>query len=144
MSDLIDAPASCSASLSFVGDELDPDELIGVVPIKAKGWNRKGETRRRTTASVLPLRPARTGTCFFPSRPYVTSSDINDHVTFLLSVVRQNLHAITQVVSKRHLQCEIVCFFDIDGPSVNPHPFLRPEVLACAEDMAIKIVPSLA
>jgi hypothetical protein len=138
------APLSCSASLSFAGDNLDPDELRRVVPLKAKRWNRKGDLPRRSRSTSAPLRPARVGTRFSDSKPHITSDDINDHVRFLLGIVSEHVATLREIIEHRHLRWEIVCFFDIDAPNVDPKPFLRTDVLLFAERLGIQVVPSLA
>lgn len=132
-----------TASLYLVGEELDPDEAAAVIPIEAKVRVRKGDRPRGTKPGVR-VRLARKGLCEFPSCPYVVSDDVNDHVEFLLQVVGKNLPQVTKLITQRHLRCEIVCFFEVDGPPLDPKPFLRPEVLAVAEKLGVAVVRSLA
>jgi hypothetical protein len=100
----------CHALLYFSGEEFDPDMLLPLIAMLPARVRRKGQEMVRSVAGSAPV-VAKRGYCSF-STGHVTSSDINEHIASLLSLLEPHADQIKALVHDDNLDWGIVCFFD--------------------------------
>jgi len=123
------------ACLDFVGEELDPDDILPLVPLKADGPKKKGDplfnSRNGKTSH------ARFGACIFYTTGVVCSSNLSDHVVFLLNNIEPTLEKIKNVVDRQNLRWFITCF--LDSPDEKLETLLSPAIFMRAAEFGIPI-----
>jgi hypothetical protein len=75
------ADSKAFVTLRFVGDDLDPDEISALLPVKPTRAHRKGE-EFFAGPSVGNLR-GRTGIWFLATDKLVPGDDLQDHLAFV-------------------------------------------------------------
>lgn|SRR6185312_9498612 len=101
---------SCHALLDFVGDRMNPDKIVPLLPVEPWKVLKKGDQVGRASAQGH-IALARTGYCSFSSRELEASEDLDKHVALLLSFIDLRADEIRNVVREDQLRWKIVCFF---------------------------------
>src|SRR5271169_6406144 len=110
-----DADGKAFVTLRFVGDDLDPDEISAVLPIKPTRAHRKGEEFfAGPRAGNLH---GRTGMWFLATDKLVPGDNLQDHLAFvqkLLSPRPGDTSRITKlraVLNRTHSRAHVTCFW---------------------------------
>jgi hypothetical protein len=112
-------------TLRFAGDDLDPDEISAVLPIKPTRAHRKGEEFFAGARSGN-LR-GRTGIWFLATDELVPSDDLQDHLTFLESLLYpkpgndRRITALKVLLEHTHSCAHVTCFWRGDPGEPAPH-----------------------
>lgn len=112
------------ATLRFVGDALDPDEISGVVKEKPTRAHRKGEKYQPGPRSSEVT--GKTGIWYFSTRRKIQSNDLSDHLSVLERLVspfgdqESRLRQLCDIIERRNLQAHVTFFWR--GPPGVRHP----------------------
>jgi hypothetical protein len=112
------------ATLRFVGDALEPDEISHIVKEKPTRAYRKGEIYRPGPRS--PEITAKTGVWYFSTKHKIHSNDLADHINALERLVSPvadrdgRLKELHDVMEHRNLQAHATLFWH--GPPGARHP----------------------
>lgn len=126
---------SCNSLLVFKGDELDPAKLIRYFSMKPFRSKKRGDRLGNRAGYPPPL--ASTGYCGFSTSEYVSSKNLNDHISFLLEEISCNSNDIKNIIRDDHLSWEIVCFF---YPPQNLQALLSKSNVVKSKEIGIEIV----
>jgi hypothetical protein len=99
--------------LDFLGDNLEPSQLIALIPLRPLGPKRKGEPLGRTRGPTQPV--AKIGYCGFTTHDQDRLATSNAHLGFLLDIVEPRLEAMRRVMSEQSLRWTVT-FFEGDHP----------------------------
>ena len=102
-------------TLRFAGDDLDPDEISAVLPVKPTRAHRKGE-EFFAGPRAGNLR-GRTGIWFLATDKLVPSDDLKDHLTFLEKLLYPEpgderwIAALQVLLEHTHSRMHVTCFW---------------------------------
>ena len=94
--------------LDFFGDDLEPSQLIPLIPLRPLGPRRKGEPLGRTRGLTQPA--ARIGYCGFTTHDQDRLPTPNAHLGFVLDILEPRLEAIRRVMLEQSLNWMITFF----------------------------------
>jgi hypothetical protein len=106
---------SAFATLRFVGDALDPDEISEALKQKPKRAYRKGEAYRPGPRS--PELIGKTGLWYFSTDRVIPSKDLGDHLDALIRLIApfaddgKRLRALREIMERENLQAHVTCFW---------------------------------
>jgi len=119
------ADGKAFVTLRFVGDDLDPDEISAVLPIKPTRAHCKGkEFFAGPRAGNLH---GRTGMWFLATDKLVPSDNLQDHFAFvqrLLSPTPGDIKRIAkldEIIKRTHSSARVTCFWRGDPGETAPH-----------------------
>jgi len=111
-------------TLRFAGDDLDPREISGVLPVEPTRAHRKGE------AFVAGERAGklrgRTGIWFLATDKLVPSDDLGDHLAFLNDLLypepsdNRRVVELCDILRRAHSRAHITCFWRGDRGETAP------------------------
>ncbi len=116
------------ATLRFVGDALEPDEISYIVKEKPTRAYRKGEVYRPGPRS--PEITGKTGVWYFSTKHKIRSDDLTDHINALEGLVSPvadptgRLKELREIMERRNLQAHATLFWH--GPPGARHPVIPP------------------
>jgi hypothetical protein len=116
------------ATLRFVGDALEPDEISHIVKEKPTRAYKKGEVYRPGPRS--PEITAKTGVWYFSTKHKIHSNDLADHISALERLVSpaanqdRRLKKLREVMGRRNLQAHATLFWH--GPPGARRPAIPP------------------
>jgi len=121
-------PVRAFATLRFVGDALDPDEISRVLSAKPTRAYRKGQ--KFSTGPRSPETIGKTGTWYLSTRRGRTSANLNDHFERLLALIfpfaegDQRLRLLRDIMQREDLRAHVTCFWR--GPPGSTMPNIPP------------------
>ena len=110
-----DKTISAFATLRFVGDALDPDEISEALKQKPKRAYRRGETCRPGRRS--PELIGKTGLWYFSTDRVIPSKDLGDHLDALIRLIApfaddgKRLRTLREIMERENLQAHVTCFW---------------------------------
>jgi len=99
-------PEEVHASLRFLHDELDPDEITELLQITPDVSHRKGDPNIGENGRVYS--PYRTGVWTFSSKDKINTTDANAHIHWVLDNFSEKVSAIHELQSRGY-STEIIC-----------------------------------
>lgn len=100
-----------AASLHVLGDRLDPDAVICLIPLRPGQVARKGE---RLTSPGIPARRdaaiARTGVCFFDVDDSAHALPLNQRLSIMLDAVEPRIAEPRALIAEQDLRWDITVF----------------------------------
>ncbi len=133
-------------TLRFAGDELDPDEISAVLPVKPTRAHRKGETFFAGPRAGK-LR-GRTGIWFLATDKLVPSDDLQDHLAFVENLLFPTPHDSTRmtklraILERTHSRAHVTCFWC--GDPGEPAPEIPASFKSAIEPLATDIETDFA
>ena len=131
-----DKTISAFATLRFVGDALDPDEISEVLKQEPKRAYRKDETYRPGPRS--PELIGKTGLWYFSTDHFIPSKDLSDHLDALIRLIApfaddgKRLRTLREIMEREHLQAHVTCFWrGFPGAEKPSIPSAATEAFAC-------------
>jgi Domain of unknown function (DUF4279) len=127
-----DSDIRAFATLRFVGDALDPDEISRVIKEQPTKANRKGEKYR--TGPYGPDVTGRTGIWYYSTRRKISSNDLSDHLGLLDRLIApfgdqgNRLKELRDIMERRNLQAHVSLFWR--GPPSAQRPYVPPVATA--------------
>lgn len=113
-------------TLRFAGDDLDPDEISAVLPVKPTRAHRKGE-EFFAGPRAGNLR-GRTGIWFLATDKLVPSDDLQDHLAFVQKLLvptpgdTSRIDRLRDILERTHSAAHITCFWR--GEPGEPLPLI--------------------
>jgi hypothetical protein len=122
------------AVMAFVGDALDPEKLLPLIPLTKVWWKRKGDALGRPFNGRVPV--AKTGVCSYSTTG--SGCDGNDQVALLLRAIEPRIEDIRRVVTESELRWKLEFF---EG-NIAGHRFadLKPELFTWAERLGVLLI----
>ena len=116
------------ASLRLSGDRLEPARVTAALSATPTIAYRKGEVYKRSRGREAR---GRTGVWLLCSEDHVCSSDLNDHLEFLLGVVspdtdEDRLRRVQSTIRDYGLEADVPCFWH--GEPGAPPPVIREDI----------------
>jgi Domain of unknown function (DUF4279) len=115
------------ATLRFVGDALDPDEISEALKQKPTRAYRVGETYRPGPRS--PELIGKTGLWYYSTDRLIPSKDLNDHLDALIRLIApfaddgKRLRTLREIMERDNLRAHVTCFWrgrsGADKPSIH-------------------------
>ena len=101
------------ASLRLSGDRLEPPRITDALRTAPTVAYRKGEVYKRSRGREAR---GRTGVWLLSSEDHVQSSDLNDHLEFLLGVIfaetdEERLSRVQNAIRDYGLEADVACFW---------------------------------
>jgi Domain of unknown function (DUF4279) len=101
------------ASLRFKGDRLDPRRVTEILHADPTTAYRKGEIYKRSRGHEVR---GRTGIWLLSSKGRVQSSDLNDHLRYLLTVLfpsnsSDRVNNLRDMLHDGHIEADVNCFW---------------------------------
>jgi hypothetical protein len=111
-------------TLRFAGDELDPQEISAILPIKPTRAHRKGEEffAGPNAGNLL----GRTGIWFLATDKLIDRADLRDHLKFLHKLLypepsdKGRITKLRDVLERAHSHAHITCFWRGDVGETAP------------------------
>lgn len=106
---------SAFATLRFVGDALDPDEISKTLGQRPKRAYLKGG--RYKTSPRGPELSGKTGLWYLSTDDLISSNNLKDHVGLLIRLISpfgddgRNLRQLREIMDKRNLQAHLTLFW---------------------------------
>jgi hypothetical protein len=125
------------ATLSFVGDELDPEDISAILHTAPKRAHRKGQSfyagRKAGTLT------GRTGVWYFDTRE-TASQDMVDHLRQIVLLLyptqaADRVNSLRDVLSREHATAHVSCFW-------YGHPGSRPPAIPDEVRTALATLPA--
>lgn len=132
------------ATLRFVGDALDPDEISNAVKQTPTRAHRKGEIYRPSPQS--PEVTGKTGIWYFSTRRKIQSNDLSDHLNVLERLISpfgdqdNRLKELRDMMERRNLQAHVTFFWR--GPP-GQRPSIEPVAIATLRRLRADIEPDI-
>jgi hypothetical protein len=110
-----DNPIRTFATLWFVGDALDPDEISRVIREQPTKQNRKGEAY--WSGPHGPEVIGKTGVWYFSTRRKILSKDLTDHLHMLDRLIApfgdqgSRLKELREIMSRENLEAHVTLFW---------------------------------
>jgi hypothetical protein len=120
------------ATLRFVGDALEPEEISNIIKAKPRRAHKKGGVYRPGPQS--PEVTSKTGIWYFSTRKKIRSSDLADHINALEMLVcspayqDDRLGELYDIMKRRKLQAHATLFWH--GPPGAQPPAIPPSATA--------------
>ena len=111
-------------TLRFAGDDLDPRDILAILPIKPTRAHRKGEAFF-AGPNAGNLR-GRTGIWFLATDKLVTSDDLGDHLRFVQKLLYpepgddRRISRLRKVLERAHSRAHVTCFWRGDPGETAP------------------------
>jgi hypothetical protein len=141
-----DADGKAFVTLRFVGDDLDPDEICAVLPIKPTRAHRKGEEFfAGPRAGNLH---GRTGMWFLATDKLVLSDDLQDHLAFVQKLLSptpgdtSRIAKLRDILAHTHSAAHVTCFWR--GEPGDPAPQIPGRFKSAIEPLAADIETDFA
>jgi hypothetical protein len=126
-----DGSVRAFATLRFVGDDLDPDEISRALAEKPTKAHRKGE--RFYPGPRSPAILGKTGVWYFSTRRRIRSADINTHLEKIIAVIfpfadgERTFRGIRDIMKTKHIQAHVTVFWR--GPSNTAMPSIPNHII---------------
>lgn len=126
-----DQPVRAFATLRFVGDALDPDEISRLLAEKPTKAYRKGQ--KFSPGSQSPELIGKTGIWYLSTRNKVGSAELSDHLERLVALIfpfaegDDRLRALRDIMKREDLQAHVTCFWR--GPHGSTPPSIPSRVV---------------
>jgi hypothetical protein len=115
------------ATLRFVGDALDPEEISGVLKQQPTRAYRQGQRYRPDARS--PETTGKTGVWYFSTKRSNPSKVLGDHLVALEDLISpfaddgRRIRALREIMDRRNLKAHVTCFwrgvFGVTKPSIS-------------------------
>jgi hypothetical protein len=111
----LNANGKAFVTLRFAGDDLDPDEISALLPVKPTRAHRKGE-EFFAGPRAGNLR-GRTGMWFLATNKLVTSDNLQDHLAFVQNLLSptpgdtSRIAKLGAVLNRTHSRAHVTCFW---------------------------------
>ncbi len=134
------------ATLRFVGNELDPDEISRVVKEHPTRAYKKGETYRPGPRS--PEVTGKTGVWYFSTKHKIQSKDLTDHLNALERLISpfadqdRRLKELRDIMERRNLRAHATLFWR--GLPGAPYPSIPSAATAALCRLPADIEPDFA
>jgi Domain of unknown function (DUF4279) len=101
------------AAIRFIGDDLEPERLTEALHITPTTAYRKGEIYKRSRGREVR---GRTGVWLLSSEGQVQSSDLNEHLIYLLRILfpigsDDRASSLLNVLREEHLEADVPAFW---------------------------------
>jgi Domain of unknown function (DUF4279) len=109
------AGSKAFVTLRFAGDDLDPDEISAILPVKPTRAHRKGE-EFFAGPSAGKLR-GRTGMWFLATDTLVPSDHLEDHFAFVEQLLYpevagdSGIRKLREILERTHSRAHVTCFW---------------------------------
>ena len=120
----LNANGKAFVTLRFAGDDLDPDEISAVLPVKPTRAHRKGkEFFAGPRAGNLH---GRTGIWFLVTDKLVPSDNLQDHLAFVQKLLSptpgdtSRISKLRAVLNRTHSLAHVTCFWHGDPGETAP------------------------
>jgi hypothetical protein len=106
---------SAFATLRFVGDALEPDEISNTIKQKPTRAYRKGERYKPGPRS--PELTGKTGIWYLSTDGVTSSNDLKNHIGLLIRLISpfgdndQRLRKLREIIDKRNLRAHVTFFW---------------------------------
>src|SRR5665213_1683083 len=97
-------------TLDFIGDDLDPEPLITLIPLRARRPLKKGDPTGSARDGNVPR--AKTGVCIFSTLDATNSRSLNEHLRLVLDTIEVRESEIKRIVAAYSLRWQAVLFND--------------------------------
>jgi len=121
--------------LDFKGDDLDPEPLISLIPLKALRPSKKGDAMGPARDGKVAR--AKTGVCIFSTHEAVHSASLNEHLKLVLDTVEARETQIKQMMAAYSLRWAAVLFNE--PPEADPRPLLDASLVARAARLGLPL-----
>jgi hypothetical protein len=116
------------ASLRFIGDQLQPGRLSDILDTSPTIAYRRGEMFKKVRGHEVR---GRTGLWLLSSKGRVDSTDLNDHLDYLLSFLfpdhaSDRLHSLRELMREDGIEADVGCFWY--GKYGAPPPVIRDDI----------------
>ena len=142
----VDADSKAFVTLRFAGDDLDPDEISAVLPVKPTRAHRKGE-EFFAGPRAGNLR-GRTGMWFLATDKLVPSDNLQDHLAFVQKLLSptpgdtSRIAKLRAVLERTHSRAHVTCFWR--GDPGEPAPRIPDRFKSAIEPLAADIETDFA
>ena len=104
---------STFATLNFAGDALEPEKVTEILGIEPTTGYRKGEVYRRSHGREAH---GRTGLWHLSTRRLIESTDLADHLRYIVSVLcppggPDHIAALRYLIQQYGLEADVSCFW---------------------------------
>jgi hypothetical protein len=133
------------ATLRFVGDALEPDEISGVVKERPTRAYRKGQRYRPGPRSQEVT--GKTGVWYLSTRQKIQSNDLADHLGLLERLVApfgdrgRRIKELQDIMERRNLQAHVTFFWR--GPRGARQPSIPAVAMATLRQLPADIEPDV-
>ncbi len=133
-------------TLRFAGDDLDPDEISAVLPVKPTRAHRKGEAFF-AGSSAGNLR-GRTGMWFLATDKFVPSEDLHHHLAFVQKLLSPTpsdtgrIAKLREILKRTQSRAHITCFWR--GQPGEPAPQIPAGFKSAIQPLAADIETDFA
>jgi hypothetical protein len=137
----VSADRKAFATLRFAGDDLDPEEIAAILPVRPTRAHRKGEEFAAGPRAGR-LR-GRTGIWYLATDELVASDDLQDHLTYVQKLLypepadSRRISQLREVLRKRHSQARVTCFWRGDPGEIAPR--IPPKFKSAVAPLAAEI-----
>jgi hypothetical protein len=121
--------------LDFIGDDLDPEPLISLIPLRALRPLKKGDPTGPAGDGKVPR--AKTGVCIFSTRDATNSSSLNEHLRLVLDTVEERECEIKRIMAAYSLRWQAVLFNE--PPEADPRPLLDASLVQRAAKLGLPL-----
>jgi hypothetical protein len=134
------------ATLRFVGDELDPDEISSAIKEQPTKATRKGQAYR--SGPYGPDVTGRTGVWYYSTKRKIPSNELADHLSALDRLIApfgdqgNRLNELREIMDRRNLQAHVSLFWR--GPPGIEHPSVSSVTTAALRRLPADIEPDFA
>jgi hypothetical protein len=127
------------ASLRFKGDRLEPRRVTEILHADPTTAYRKGEVYKRSRGHEVR---GRTGLWLLSSKGRVESSDLNDHLNYLLTILFPNssddrVEQLRELLRDGHIEADVSCFWF--GKPGSFSPTIPEDIRAALERLPARI-----
>jgi Domain of unknown function (DUF4279) len=133
-------------TLRFAGDDLDPDEISAVLPIKPTRAHRKGEEFFAGPRAGNLY--GRTGMWFLATDKLVPSDDLQDHLAFVQKLLSprpgdtSRIAKLRDILARTHSAAHVTCFWR--GEPGEPTPRIPDRFKSAIQSVAADIEADFA
>jgi len=118
------------AAIRFMGDALEPQRITEILHTAPTTAYRKGQVYKRSRGREVR---GRTGVWLLSSKGHVQSSDLNEHLSYLLRILfpigsNDRASSLRDILRAEHLEADVPVFWH--GPTGAHPPMIRDDIRA--------------
>lgn len=129
--------AHSHALMMFSGEAFDPDSVSDMIPLPPSHARKRGDPMARPHPG-RPTPLARRGGISYSTYRSVASTDINDHLRYLLNAVSPLSVELRTLVNENSLRWSIVLF--IDDPPSDWRSLLDKSIAETLDSLGIELI----
>jgi hypothetical protein len=127
------------ASLRFKGDRLEPSRVSDILHVDPTTAYRKNEVYKRSRGHEVR---GRTGVWLLSSKGHVESSDLSDHLRYLLTILfpdpsSDRVDQLRKMLRDGHVEADVSCFWF--GKPGSFRPEISNDIAAAFERLPARI-----